>query len=193
MFAEVLLPLSIPGTYTYRIPHDMTVGVGSRVLVPFGRKKIYTGIVDSIHDLAPQGYEVKELLSVLDATPIVRHPQLKFWEWMASYYLCSMGEVYKAAIPSGLKVESETFISPNPDFEEDPDHRLSDRERVVLDFTAQLGRVQIADIATATGFKTVEGTVHRLLDRGAIHVSERVIDNYRAKTESCVRLTIKQG
>ncbi|MBP3738558.1 MAG: primosomal protein N' [Muribaculaceae bacterium] len=192
-FAEVLLPLSIPGTYTYQIPQDMTVGVGSRVLVPFGRKKIYTGIVESTHDLAPQGYQVKELITVLDTSPIVRHPQLKFWEWMASYYLCSMGEVYKAAIPSGLKVESETFISPNPDFEEDPDLRLSDRERVVLDFTAQRGRVQIADIAAATGFKTVEGTVHKLLDRGAIHVSERVIDNYRPKTESCVRLTIKPG
>ena len=192
MFAEVLLPLSIPGTYTYRIPQDMNVVIGSRVLVPFGRKKIYTGIIESVHDLAPQGYEVKELLSVLDSTPIVRHPQLKFWEWIASYYLCSMGEVYKAAIPSGLKVESETFISPNPDFEEDTEQRLSDRERVVLDFTAQRGRVQIAEIANATGFKTVESVVHHLLERGAIHVSERVIDNYRPKTESCVRLTIKR-
>ena len=170
----------------------MNAVIGSRVLVPFGRKKIYTGIIESVHDLAPHGYEVKELLSVLDSSPIVRHPQLKFWEWIASYYLCSMGEVYKAAIPSGLKVESETFISPNSDFEEDTEQRLSDRERVVLDFTAQRGRVQIAEIATATGFKTVESVVHHLLERGAIHVSERVIDNYRPKTESCVRLTIKR-
>ena len=193
MFAEVLLPLSIPGTYTYQIPPEMTVAIGSRVLVPFGRKKIYTAIVESVHDVQPQGYEVKQLLALLDTAPIVRHPQLKFWQWMADYYLCSMGEVYKAALPSGLKVESETFISPNADFEEDLASRLSDRERVVLDFTAQRGRVQIADIAQATGFKTVEGTVHRLLDRGAIHVSERVIDNYRPKTETCVRLTLQRG
>ncbi len=192
-FAEVLLPLSIPGTYTYLVPPAITVAVGSRVLVPFGRKKIYTGIVESLHHQQPTGYEVKQLLAALDGAPIVRHPQLKFWQWMADYYLCSMGEVYKAAVPSGLKVESETFISPNADFEEDPDHRLSDRERVVLDLTAQRGRVQIADIAQATGFKTVEGTVHRLLDRGAIHVSERVIDNYRPKTETCVRLTLERG
>lgn len=193
MFAEILLPLSIPGTYTYRIPDDMTVRVGSRVLVPFGRKKIYTGIVESTHNQQPTGYEVKTILTMLDESPIVRHPQLKFWQWMAEYYLCSMGEVYKAALPSGLKVESETFISPNADFEEDLDNRLNDRERVVLDFTAQRGRVQIADIAQATGFKTVESTVHRLLDRGAIHVSERVIDNYRPKTETCVRLALQRG
>ena len=193
MFADVLLPLSIPGAYTYQIPPEMTVAIGSRVLVPFGRKKIYTAIVENIHNVQPQGYEVKSLLAVLDATPIVRHPQLKFWQWMADYYLCSMGEVYKAALPSGLKVESETFISPNADFEEDLADRLSDRERVVLDFTAQRGRVQIADIAQATGFKTVESTVHRLLDRGAIHVSERVIDNYRPRTETCVRLTLPRG
>ena len=193
MFAEVLLPLSIPGTYTYQVPDGMTVSVGSRVLVPFGRKKIFTGIVDSTHNQQPTGYEVKTILATLDGAPIVRHPQLKFWQWMADYYLCSMGEVYKAALPSGLKVESETFISPNADFEEDLDNRLNDRERVVLDFTAQRGRVQIADIAQATGFKTVESTVHRLLDRGAIHVSERVIDNYRPKTETCVRLTLQRG
>ena len=193
MFAEVLLPLSIPGTYTYRIPDGMTVTVGSRVLVPFGRKKIYTAIVESTHDRQPTGYEVKTLLATLDGAPVVRHPQLKFWQWMAEYYLCAMGEVYKAAVPSGLKVESETFISPNPDYEESLDNRLSDRERVVLDVTAQRGRVQIADIAQATGFKTVEGTVHRLLERGAIHVSERVIDNYRPKTETCVRLTLQRG
>ena len=191
-FAEVLLPLSIPGTYTYRVPEEMDARVGCRVLVPFGRKKIYTGIIDSLHDQEPQGYTIKSLLTMLDDSPILRHPQLKLWKWMADYYLCSMGEVFKAAVPSGLKVESETYISPNPDFEEDPDHRLSERERVVLDLTAQRGRVQIADIAHATGFKTVEGTVSRLLEKDAIHVSERLVDNYRPKTETCVRLTLNQ-
>jgi primosomal protein N' (replication factor Y) len=190
MFVETLLPLSIPGTYTYRLPEGTTVEVGSRVLVPFGRKKIYTAIVASIHNVAPTGYEVKDIISVLDSTPILRHPQMKFWEWISSYYLCSMGEVYKAALPSSLKLESETFISPNPDFEEDPENRLSDNETVVLDFTTQRGRVQVADITNATGFKSVEGIVHRLLEKNAIHVSERVIDNYRPKTISCVRLTI---
>ena len=189
-FAETLLPLAIPGTYTYRIPEGMRLSIGMRVLVPFGRKKIFTAIVTSLHDMEPKGYDVKEILVTLDDKPILRHPQLEFWQWIADYYLCSMGEVYKAAVPSGLKVESETTISVNPDFEESEPGQLSDRERVILDFTAQRGRVQIAEIAHATGFKTVERNVSHLLDMDALHVSERVIDNYRPKTEACVRLTI---
>ena len=189
-FAETLLPLALPGTYTYRIPEEMKLSIGMRVLVPFGRKKIFTAIVMTLHDREPKGYDVKEILGTLDDKPIVRHPQLDFWQWIADYYLCSMGEVYKAAVPSGLKVESETTISVNPDFEESEPGQLSDHERVILDFTAQRGRVQIAEIAKATGFKTVERNVSHLLDLDALHVSERVIDNYRPKTEPCVRLTI---
>ena len=189
-FAETLLPLALPGTYTYRIPEGTQLSIGMRVLVPFGRKKIFTAIVTALHDREPKGYEVKEILGTLDNKPILRHPQLEFWQWIADYYLCSMGEVYKAAVPSGLKVESETTISVNPDYEEDESSRLSDHERVILDFTAQRGRVQIAEIAKATGFKTVERNVSHLLDMGALHVSERVVDNYRPKTEACVRLTI---
>ena len=189
-FAETLLPLAIPGTYTYRVPEGMTLSIGMRVLVPFGRKKIYTAIITSLHDREPKGYDIKEILGTLDNKPILRHPQLEFWQWIADYYLCSMGEVFKAAVPSGLKVESETTISVNPDFEESQPGQLSDRERVILDFTAQRGRVQIAEIARATGFKTVERNVSHLLDMDALHVSERVVDNYRPKTEPCVRLSI---
>ena len=189
-FAETLLPLALPGTYTYRIPEGMQLSIGMRVLVPFGRKKIFTAIVVTLHDREPAGYDVKEILSTLDEKPILRHPQLDFWQWIADYYLCSMGEVYKAALPTGLKVESETTISANPDFEESEPGQLTDHERVILDFTAQRGRVQIAEIARATGFKTVERIVSHLLDMDALHVSERVVDNYRPKTEACVRLTV---
>ena len=192
-YAETLLPLAITGTYTYRIPEGMQLSIGMRVLVPFGRKKIFTAIVMMLHDQEPKGYEVKEILSTLDDKPIVRHPQLDFWQWIADYYLCTTGEVYKAAVPSGLKVESETTISVNPDFEESEPGQLTDRERVILDFTAQRGRVQIAEIARATGFKTVERSVSHLLDMDALHVSERIVDNYRPKTESCVRLTINRS
>lgn len=191
-FAEVVLPLAVQGSYTYRIPESMSVGVGYRVLVPFGRKKYYTAIVVMTHDIEPQGYKVKEILALLDEGPVLRHPQLKFWQWIADYYLCTVGEVYKAAVPSGLKVESETFISPNPDFEEDPPGSLNDREKVILDFTNQRGKVQITELTNATGFKNVESIVSRLLDKGAVHVAERVMDNYRPKTETCVRLTIER-
>lgn len=191
-FAELLLPLAIKGTYTYRIPDDMQplLQIGCRVLVPFGRKKIYTAIVTLLHDNEPKGYQVKEIISMIDPKPILRYPQLKFWQWISDYYLCTMGEVYKAALPSGLKVESETYISVNPDYEESTPGELTDRMRAVLDFAAQRGRMQVNEITHLTGFKNVESIVSKLLDLGAIHVSERVIDNYRAKTESCVRLAI---
>ena len=155
-FAEVVLPLAVQGTYTYRIPDSMTVGAGFRVLVPFGRKKYYTAIVVMTHDVEPQGYKVKEILALLDEGPILRHPQLKFWQWIADYYLCTVGEVYKAAVPSGLKVESETQISPNPDYEEETPGELNDREKVILDFTNQRGKVQITELTNVTGFKNVE-------------------------------------
>ena len=191
-FADVLLPLPVKGTFTYRLPPTTKVAVGSRVLVPFGRKKIYTGIVVMVHGVQPTGYEVKEILATLDENPIVRHPQLKLWQWIADYYLCSQGEVFKAAVPSGLKVESETEISVNPDFEESEPGLLSDRERVVLDFTAQRGRLRVDEITRATGFKAVEGIVSRLLDKEAIMIAERVVDNYRPKTVTMVTLSIER-
>ena len=190
-FAEVLVPLAVQGTFTYRIPESITdLAVGSRVLVPFGRKKFYTAIVLLTHNNEPSGYRLKEIIQILDPYPIVRHPQLKFWQWIADYYLCTPGEVFKAAVPAGLKVESETFISPNPDFEEEQPGTLTDKEKVILDFTSQRGRVQINEITNATGFKSVEASVSRLLSLNALHVAERVVDNYRPKTESFVRLNI---
>ena len=115
MYADVLLPGPIQGSFTYIVPPalDGRVDMGRRVIVPFGRKKFYTGIVTGLSPRAPEGgYDVKEISMLLDEAPVVRHPQLKFWEWVASYYMCSPGEVYKAAVPAGLKVESETFIEP---------------------------------------------------------------------------------
>lgn len=167
-FAELLLPLAIKGSYTYRIPDDMQslLQIGCRVLVPFGRKKIYTAIVIMMHDQEPKGYQVKEIISMIDPNPILRHPQLKFWQWISDYYLCTMGEVYKAALPSGLKVESETFISVNPDYEESTPGELSDRMRAVLDYTSQRGRMQVNEITRITEFKNVESIVNKLLELG---------------------------
>ena len=120
LYAEVILPLPLFGTFTYSIPTTLEgkAAVGHRVIVPFGRKKYYTGIIESITPVAPEGFEVKDISSVLDPWPVVKHPQLKLWEWIAEYYLCTAGDVYKAAVPAGLKVESETFIELNPDYEE---------------------------------------------------------------------------
>ena len=111
-FVDVILPLPLQGTFTYCIPHDMECCelVGCRVVVPFGPKKHYTALVARVHCEAPEGYEVKSVLEFLDTTPVVTPDQLKLWEWMSKYYLCSVGEIYKAAVPQGLKGEFKPKI-----------------------------------------------------------------------------------
>ena len=120
-FADVILPLPLHSCFTYSLPDEWAdeVQIGCRVVVPFGRKKYYTAIVRNVHYCAPTEYEVKEVSALLDARPILLPRQFKFWEWLSDYYLCTQGDVYKAALPSGLKLESETIVEYNPDFESD--------------------------------------------------------------------------
>ena len=112
MYAEVLLPLALPRTYTYAVPEMMqrAIAIGKRVEVQFGSRRIYSGIVKNIHNTAPQISKVKELLSVIDEQPIIQPLQFQFWKWIADYYCCYEGEVMNAALPSGFKLESESKI-----------------------------------------------------------------------------------
>lgn len=190
-FADVILPLPLNKYFTYRIPDEFLSGLhaGSRVIVPFGRKKFYTAIVVYIHQTAPVGYETKEIASVLDEKPILRRPQLKFWEWLASYYLCTVGEVYKAALPAGLKLESETQISINPAFEEEENNRLKERERIVLDTLAEKPRMTIQELEKESGLRNTVPVIKSLLSREALFVSEQLKNAFQPKTEIYVRLT----
>ena len=121
-FADVILPLPLQGTFTYAIPPQMALQAGMRVLVPFGRSKHYVGLVDSLHDRQPVGYTVKNILQVLDSQPIVTALQLRLWHWFSDYYLSPLGDVYKAALPAGLKAEdgykpkTETYIRLTPQY-----------------------------------------------------------------------------
>lgn len=132
MYADIILPLAIEKNYTYGIPVELQelVQIGSRVEVQFGAKRVYSGIVKSIHHNKPEIYQVKPIRGVLDAKPIVTPNQLKFWEWMASYYACTEGEVMNAALPSYLKLESETFVVLNEEISID-EAELSDDEFIV--------------------------------------------------------------
>lgn len=193
-YAEVILPLPLYSTFTYSIHDNLqsAIGVGFRVLVPFGRKKFYTGIVTMLHNQRPGNYEVKDIVAVLDNDSILRHPQMKFWQWISDYYLCPVGEVYKAAVPAGMKVESETRVSANPDFI-DTDGSMTEREIVVYDMLLAKERLTPAEIAKATGYKSVETVVARLIDKEAVFVTEKIVDNYRPKTEVCVALRAEKG
>ena len=104
LFAEVILPIALPKTFTYRIPYDMNelVCTGKRVSVQFGKKKIYSALVHHVHKQVPQGYQAKYIHAVIDDEPVVNATQIKFWEWIADYYMCSLGEVMNAALPAGM-------------------------------------------------------------------------------------------
>ena len=147
-FADVILPLPLYNYFTYRIPDEMQgiLRQGHRVVVSFGRSKYYTGIVAILHDTEPTGYEVKEISTLLDDRPILLYPQIRFWEWIAEYYLCSVGDVYKAALPAGLKLESETSLTANPDYEGDADERYTEREALLVAALASQGRLTAAGI-----------------------------------------------
>ncbi len=193
-YAEVILPLPLYSTFTYGIPDHLkkSVQIGCRALVPFGKKKIYTGIITLLHNNRPGDFEVKDIISVLDNYPILRHPQLRFWEWIANYYLCSIGDVYKAAVPAGMKVESETFVSANPEFV-DTDNSMNDREKVIYNLLLTKDKLTPAEISKSTGFKNVESTVTSMIENEALYVTEKIVDNYRPKTEVFVKLKAERG
>lgn len=194
MFAEIILPLPLYSTFTYAVPEEMhdCITKGSRVLVQFGKKKYYTGIVEHIHSQQPAGYDVKEIMALLDPAPVVRYPQLKLWHWIAEYYLCSPGEVFKAAVPTGLKPESETFISLNEDFEAPDGVKLTDHQEAVVKTVEEKKRLKISEIETATGIRNVARVINSLMEMGILAIDEKVVEKYRAKKVTFAELTISR-
>lgn len=188
-YVDVILPLPLADSYTYRLPEEyaQTVQTGSRVVVQFGPKRYYTAIVVRKHTDPPQGdYEVKEVTEILDSTPIVSATELKLWRWIASYYMCSIGDVYKAALPSGLKIESETVVELNKAFEAETP--LRDREQKVLDALQLNPRQSIKQLTKSCALKNCMQVVKALLDKGALFVGETILQSYRPKSEAHVRL-----
>lgn len=195
-YAEVLLPLPLTGFFTYKVPDMMAEAIrpGCRVVVPFGRTKFYTGIVAGLTPRRPEGFETKEISQLLDSDPIVRHPQMKFWEWIADYYLCSQGEVFRAAVPAGLKLESETVVEVNPDFEEDPGDRLGERDLLVMNAVRRVPKkATLAAVARETGFRNTSAIVARLVERDALMVSENLVERYKTRKIEMVEMAIERG
>lgn len=195
-YAEVLLPLPLTGFFTYKVPDMMAEAIrpGCRVVVPFGRTKFYTGIVAGLTPRRPEGFETKEISQLLDSEPIVRYPQMKFWEWIADYYLCSQGEVFRAAVPAGLKLESETVVEVNPDFEEDPGDRLGERDLLVMNAVRRVPKkATLAAVARETGFRNTSAIVARLVERDALMVSENLVERYKTRKIEMVEMAIERG
>ena len=190
-YVDVIVPFPLHGYFTYILPQEMEkeVQTGCRVVVPFGKKKYYTGIVHAIHERKPAAdYEIKQVETVLDAHPILLPQQFKLWEWVADYYLCTQGDVYKAALPSGLKLESETIVEYNPDFE--ASERLPEKEQHILDALQANPEQSIKELEKSTGLKNLLPAVNTLLDKEAIFVKEELKRIYKPKTETRVKLSV---
>ena len=187
-YVDVIVPLPIANTFTYSLPEafDDLVEIGCRVVVPFGVKKYYTAIVVKIHYSAPEEYETKDISEVLDRTPVMLERQLAFWKWVAEYYLCTLGDVYKAALPSGMKLESETVVEYNPDFV--ADGPLSPKEQRILDILSIDTELCITQIERAGNIKNILPAIKSLMEKDSIRVKEELKRNYKPKTEVRVRL-----
>lgn len=194
MYAEIILPLPLYGTFTYEVPVEIRdrVQTGSRVLVQFGKKKYYTGIVERTHTQQPD-YEIKPIIELLDDQPIVRYPQLRLWNWISEYYLCAPGDVMKAALPTGLKPESETFITLNDDLESSEGVRLSERQEMVMMLVEERKKLRISDIESELKMKSATKTVNSLLELGLVRIDEKIIEKYNARRETYIFLNLERG
>ena len=191
LFADVILPVPIPKMFTYKIPRSLSedIGIGYRVMVQFGQKKVLTGIIGKVHQKPPKEYEAKPILDVLDTYAMVNPLQIKFWAWMAEYYCCHIGEVMNAALPSGLKLSSESKIQLNPAYDSETYmYPLDDREEVILQALASREELSYEDCEQLLGIKTIHGIIKSLVIKKAIIVFEKVKDKYTPKVETRIRL-----
>ena len=189
LFAEVILPLAISRNYTYRIPLGMNDAVmtGKRAVVQFGKSKLYTAVIASVSNRAPESYEAKYIIELLDDKPIVTNLQLEFWQWLASYYMCTIGEVMNAAMPSALKLASETRIVINKNFDLDR-AALHDKEYLIVEALDIQPELSVSDIVKLLGQKTVMPLLKTLFEKNVIHISEEVSERYKPRTRAFITL-----
>lgn len=188
LFADVLLPLHLPGTYTYRVPFEYndSIRIGQRVMVQFGSKRLYSALVRNITETVP-AYKTKYILSILDLEPVVSELQFRFWEWMAAYYMCYPGDVMAVALPSALRLSSESFIVVHPDFAGEYGN-LSEDEIKVLDALSHKGRLSLDEVEVATGYKKIMPLVKTMIEKGIVLMEEELKQRYTPKRSSWVEI-----
>ncbi|ALM50397.1 primosomal protein N' [Flavobacterium psychrophilum] len=188
-FIEVVLPLALPKPFTYAVNEAefAFLQTGMRVAVPFGRNKIYTGLVLSKHQTPPQLYEAKDIHQILDDFPLVTQAQLDHWQWIAGYYMCNIGEVYKSAMPSGFLLESETIISSRPGFDAQ-DEILSDDEYLIYEALQRQSALKVQEVISILNKKTILPVINKLIAKNAISLQEEVNEKYKPKTTRYIRL-----
>jgi primosomal protein N' (replication factor Y) len=188
-FIEVILPLSLPKTFTYRVSENEFAFIkkGMRVAVPFGKSKIYTALVIDLHREEPTLYEAKEIDQILDERPIVNDLQINHWFWISSYYMCNIGDVYRGALPSALLLESETIISQNNETFID-ESSLSDDEFLIYEALQSQSSLKIQNIIDIVNKKTVLPVIQKLINKNIISLQEEIQEEYKPKLVKYIRL-----
>lgn len=187
-FADVILPLPLSGTYTYRVPQEYndTLAVGCRVVVQFGNKRLYSAIVRRIHEKVPS-YRVKYVIGQLDKQPLVDEQTLQFWEWIAEYYMCPIGDVMTVALPAAFRLASESTLTIHPEFNGEID-ALSLHERTIVELLAAHNVMTPDDIAHALGFNKVMPIISGLVERNIVILHEELHERFKPRTATWIAL-----
>jgi primosomal protein N' (replication factor Y) len=191
-FAEVILPLSLARTFTYSISETEYhyIKKGMRLAVPFGKSRIYSALVVETHQNQPTLYDAKEIHQILDESPIVTEIQIAHWQWIASYYMCAIGDVYRGAMPSGLLLESETVISQKTDVFVD-ESTLSDDEFLIFQALQQQSSLKVQDIIAILNKKNIFPVIQKLIDKNILVLEEEMRETYKPKLVRYIRLHSK--
>ena len=196
LYASVIVPRPLDVAFTYRIPTEMeaSIRVGHRVVVPFGSKRFVTGIVENLMPICPKDVAgVKDIECMLDAEPIVKYPQIKFWHWLSDYYMCAIGDVIKAAMPAGLKVESESVVELSEDFQDGVPESMSEKDLDIIWIVKSKGKISIKELARVLNISSAEARVSRLVDKGLLVMHESLVNRYRRVKIQMVALTLPCG
>jgi primosomal protein N' (replication factor Y) len=188
-FIEVVLPLAVSKTFTYQVSEAEFnyIQIGMRVAVPFGKTKIFTALVIEKTNTPPQLYQAKEIHQILDEKPVVNSFQIQHWKWIASYYMCSLGEVFRSALPSGYILESETIISAKENFEIVSDE-LKDDEYLILEALKNQSSITVQEVIKILGKKTIFPIINKLLAKGALVLQEEISEQYKPKLVRYIKL-----
>src|SRR5574344_605066 len=188
-FADILLPLPLKGAFTYRVPYQMNTDIqfGIRVVVPFGKNKLYSGIIVKIHQTVPQQVNIKYILDIIDTGPVISEKQFALWQWISKYYMCTLGEVMAAALPSALKLAGESQIMLHPNFEGDISE-LTETEIQIVEHVAHHHKVTICELEKTLHLVKSMPIIKSLVEKQMIVTAEEIRDPYKAKKVTYISL-----
>ena len=190
-YLDVIIPLPLRDCYTYSTNYD-NIKIGQLVVVQFGNRKFYSAVIKSIHYNKPKNYEVKSIITVLDESSIVDSTQLEFWDWMANYYMCSLGEIMNAALPAYFRLASETQIVIHPKFDGELNY-LSENEIQLLDLLSFHDKLNLKEISKLLNQKQVFKFINNLLRREVIQIQENLNTKYKQKIVKAINLNISKN